>query len=269
MQVFISWSKESSQRFAEVLRRWLPVVNQQLNPWVSRFDIAKGQHWATELWAKLEGMNEGLICVTAQNKAEPWLNFESGALTRSLGKGRVQPLLFGIEPADVTGPLGLFQSTAATDHDDMLSLLVSLNSRCAAPLDPRRLEESLDRAWDDYLAEVRVIENDPASAADARSPEDMVRETLELVRDLWRQGNDTAPPRHRGPRRRRAGGFSLDGMAFGGSVRHPAFGDGVVLKLLPDLTAADGTTMALVDFADHGPDVVRFDDLQLRDSLLF
>jgi hypothetical protein len=198
MQVFISWSKETSLSFAKVLRNWLPDVIQQVHPWVSKVDIDKGERWAAELSEKLDGLTEGLICVTAENQREPRLNFEAGALARSLGRGRVRPILLGIDPTEVTGPL---------------------------------------------------------------STEDMTREVLRLVRDVWRSGVAN-PPRRRRSEPSRA--VHIDGMAYDSAAFHPEYGPGRVLKMLPDLPA-----YVLVDFKDQGPNVVLVEDLVLPHGLLF
>jgi hypothetical protein len=275
MQVFISWSKETSLRFAQVLRDWLPDVIQQVHPWVSK-DIEKGQQWAAELGEKLDGLTEGLICVTAENQREPWLNFEAGALAKSLGRGRVRPILLGIDPTEVTGPLSQFQSTLAADHDDMLRLVTSLNIGCTNPLDARRLENSFDRVWKAYLEKVKTIEKDALAAPQAsqsRSADDMTREVLELVRDVWRLGVANYSPRSVRPARRRRADPSPDvyinGMPFDRSAFHQQFGHGLVLKMLPDLPAVDGSAYVLVDFNDHGLNVVLFDDLVLQHGFLF
>jgi TIR domain-containing protein len=276
MQVFISWSKETSLRFAQVLREWLPDVIQQVHPWVSKLDIEKGQQWAAELGEKLDGLTEGLICVTAENQREPWLNFEAGALAKSLGRGRVRPILLGIDPTEVTGPLSQFQSTLATDRDDMFRLVTSLNRGCTNPLDARRLEDSFDRVWKDYLDKVKKVETDALAApqaSESRSAEDMTREVLELVRDVWRLGVANYSPRSTRPSRRRRPDPSPDvyinGMAFDRSAFHHEFGHGLVLKMLPDLPAAAGAAYVLVDFNDHGLHVVLFDDLVLQHGFLF
>uniref|UniRef100_UPI001C84E834 TIR domain-containing protein n=1 Tax=Paractinoplanes polyasparticus TaxID=2856853 RepID=UPI001C84E834 len=79
-RVLISFSQERSRELALVLRSWLPDVIQQVQPWVSHEDIEKGQRWAAEISRHLDGSTEGLICVTPENQAKPWLNFEAGAL---------------------------------------------------------------------------------------------------------------------------------------------------------------------------------------------
>jgi hypothetical protein len=60
------------------------------------------------------------------SQENPWLNFEAGALTKQLNpdntdQSRVCPLLIGMTPADVTGPLKLHQMVKL-DRDGMLKI---------------------------------------------------------------------------------------------------------------------------------------------------
>ena len=86
MGVFISWSGKNtkSYRVAVTLRDWLQQVVQGCSPWVSTQDIDAGERWGTELFTQLDKHSVGIICVTKENQAEPWLNFEAGALSKQL-----------------------------------------------------------------------------------------------------------------------------------------------------------------------------------------
>jgi hypothetical protein len=196
--------------------------------WISSEDIDKGQRWHGEVGSKLETLGQGILCVTAENQREPWLNFEAGALAKSLDGARVRPVLFGLKPADVTGPLAQFQATVATDHDDMLRLVSSLNDVCETPLNVDRLKRSFDRLWNDYLTRLSAIPTDPGdSAPGRRSAEDMIAEVLDRMRDLQRSMEptevDLSPDRV----------FVLsDGTVLRQQdpVRHPEYGPGRLLE---------------------------------------
>ena len=275
MQIFISWSKGTSLEYARFLRDWLPDVIQQVQPWVSAEDIEKGQRWMVELGEMLDASTEGLICVTAENQREPWLNFEAGALAKYLGHAAVRPILLGVAPTDITGPLAQFQSTLATDGDDMLRLVTSLNSRCTSPLEARRLEAAFDRVWDRYLGRAKALEDvalTAPEASDSRSADDMTREILERVRDLSRHEIGVQMQNLKPVRRRRANPSNtvyVDGTAHDRSVYHRTYGDGLILKSLPDTPTPDGSPTVLVDFNKHGLNVVRFEDLIYQHRLPF
>jgi len=125
MKVFISWSGERSRALAEVLSQWLPAVIQAVKPYYSPDDIAKGSRWSTEIAEELEKSRVGLICVTRENLDAPWIMFEAGALSK-LGKSRVCPILFGVDPTDIQGPLVQFQA-AKFEKEDLQRVVRMIN----------------------------------------------------------------------------------------------------------------------------------------------
>ena len=188
MKLFISWSKARSNQVALLLREWLPSVVQRIEPWMSGEDIDKGQRWGIELSELLASTSQGIICVTADNVAEPWLNFEAGALAKSVTVARVRPVLLDLAPADVTGPLAQFQATTLTDRADMLRLVASLNAGTDKPVDPALLARSFDRAWDELAAAVDRLAAlpVPGGVKPLRRTEEKIDEILGLVRELER-----------------------------------------------------------------------------------
>ncbi len=185
MKLFLSWSKSASHDFALVLREWIPQVIQEVEPWLSS-EIDKGQRWSAALNAQLDEINQGILCVTPENRAEPWLNFEAGALAKQLDESRVRPILLGLKPSELTGPLSQFQATVGTDKADMLKLMRSINSKCARPLDQIILEKTFERVWDEMKEKLISIKTDPQASPPTRSSEDMIAEILEVVRELQR-----------------------------------------------------------------------------------
>jgi hypothetical protein len=141
MKVFISWSGPRSRRIAETLHHWLPYIIQPVKPFMSSGDIRKGTRWGDVLAQELEETKYGIVCVTQQNMLSPWLNFEAGALSKTLsnaaghacvspmvGHACVSPVLFGVEPAKLVGPLSQFQTTEfAEDGKEILGLVRSIN----------------------------------------------------------------------------------------------------------------------------------------------
>ena len=95
-------------------------------PWLSAEDIDKGTRWANEIANELSESNFGIICIVPGNVDEPWLNFEAGAISKTLEHGRVAPLLIGVDRDDIEGPLQQFQSTVF-DQRDMGRLIRSKN----------------------------------------------------------------------------------------------------------------------------------------------
>lgn len=169
VDVFISWSKPTSHEFAKILYKWLPEVIQALDPWLSSEDIDKGTQWAVELGKRLQDSSQSIICVTPDNFDEPWLNFEAGALARSLDESRVHPLLFSVEPAALTGrPLAQFQATVATESTEMLKLLKSLEKKSDRSLGEERLQRALRKHWKDFLGAVDNVRSQAADLSTVR-----------------------------------------------------------------------------------------------------
>jgi hypothetical protein len=92
MDIFISWSGARSRAVAEALKEYLPMIVNAFNPWLSCADIDKGARWISELSAALETAKAGIICLTPNNLVAPYVLFESGAISKTVGKARVCPL---------------------------------------------------------------------------------------------------------------------------------------------------------------------------------
>src|SRR5664279_2432056 len=96
MKVFISWSGDASQRVAKALRDWLPQVINAIEPFMSSEDIEKGTRGLAAIASELEATSCGIICLTPKNFQKPWVNFEAGAISRSVGTSHVIPFLHGL-----------------------------------------------------------------------------------------------------------------------------------------------------------------------------
>src|SRR4030042_1974861 len=118
MKVFLSWSGTLSHAVACVFRDWLPSVIQTAEPYVSSEDIDKGARWAADISKELESSSFGILFITKDNTDAPWINFEAGALSKTVDKSRVAPFLFGRKRSEITqGPLLQFQSTVYNRSD--------------------------------------------------------------------------------------------------------------------------------------------------------
>jgi hypothetical protein len=198
MKVFISWSGPTSHKVAVALREWLPSVLQAINPYVSSEDIDKGSRWNTDISKELEDSSFGILCITPENIEAPWLNFEAGALSKSLDRARVAPFLFRVERAAITGPLLQFQSTLL-ETDDVRKLVKSLNAALdETAIDESRLDEIFDVWWPRLEADLESIEDeDPEEKLPTRKQADVLAEILDLARSqqqLLRQPEELLPP---------------------------------------------------------------------------
>jgi hypothetical protein len=150
MKIFISWSGEISGKVAQVFRDWLPYIFPDILPYVSAEDIHKGTRWTHEIATELDTSNFGLLCVTPDNISSPWLNFEAGALSRSIQsdtKTNVCPFLFGLEPKEISSsPLLQFQAVRY-DKEDIRRLINTLNESNGHAVKQDRLYEMFNTWW--------------------------------------------------------------------------------------------------------------------------
>ena len=112
MKVFLTWSGRRGKQVAKALRDWLPLVVQAAKPWMSEY-IEKGAHWPKELASQLEDAKVGIVCLTVDSLAEPWLLFEAGALSKTKD-ALVCTFTLDVKPSEVKPPLGFFQATKCT-----------------------------------------------------------------------------------------------------------------------------------------------------------
>lgn len=189
LRVFISWSGDRSKEAAQALREWLPSVLQNVKPYFTPDDIEKGSRWGGEIRGELEASDFGIICLTQENLAAPWILFEAGALSK-LDKSRVAPILLGVEPADVSGPLGQLQLTRFS-KDECLKLLTALNRALGElGLEQPVLASVFERWWPELEAKIKkaLSSNVPRQSTKRRPERDILEEVLERVRVLQMRG---------------------------------------------------------------------------------
>jgi|GEM_PF-4652581 len=184
MKIFISWSGQKSLKIAKLIKEFLEVNLQATEPWISS-GIEKGKRWNTEIASSLEESNFGIICLTQDNLASPWILFEAGALSK-LQDGCLYTLLSGIEHNEVKQPLAQFQHTLF-NKTDFKSMLTSINTRLNE-LDKRSLSaETLDKIYEKNFEELheqvqKILSEENQEVHHARSTDDKIDEILNLVR---------------------------------------------------------------------------------------
>ena len=137
MNIFVSWSGDRSRELARELVTWLRSVNHFFRPWMSE-GLGKGVGWFEAIGNKLADSRCGIVCVTPENTESGWLLFEAGALSALERRFKVYPLLYGMSPDDLDGPLAQFHATIFS-KEDIYGLVRSLNDE----LGEDRLEEGL------------------------------------------------------------------------------------------------------------------------------
>jgi hypothetical protein len=196
VKVFLSWSGEKSRRVAALLRDWLPDVINAVEPWMSSEDIEKGSAGLPEIVAQLKECRFGIICLTRENQSRTWINFESGALSKSVGDdpARVATLLVDIAgPSEVTGPLAQFQATKL-ERADFTRLVLALNNFTDNPRPTESITRVIGSLWGAFEEKLNAALADISSDGElpVRDQREVHDEVLTLVRSISRAR--TTPP---------------------------------------------------------------------------
>ncbi len=155
MKVFVSWSGELSKQIAESLKKWIPCMFNYVDVFFSQDDIERGENWDRVISKELSECNYGIICLTKDNLTAPWINFEAGAIAKSLD-AKVSALMIDIKPSDIRGPLSRYQATKL-NKADIFKLVSSINSSLDTPLDVKVLENSFNMMWPGIEEEMKTI----------------------------------------------------------------------------------------------------------------
>lgn len=186
MKVFISWSGERSREVANVLHDWLSCVLQAIKPWVSTRDIDRGSLWFHEISGQLQESTVGIICLTQQNKNQPWILFEAGALAKGLTTQRVCTMLVDLTAADVKDPLAQFNHTLPS-REGMRGLVITLNAALGSlGLEAKVLEQVFETYWPQFESSfAAVLATTPTAQADAPlNQNEVLTELLGTVRTM-------------------------------------------------------------------------------------
>jgi hypothetical protein len=182
--VFISFSGETSLGAAKALREWLPSVVQAAKPFMSESDVEKGTRGLQEITGALEAIKVGIVCLSPDNLGSPWLHYESGALSKSIGeKTRLCTyLLCGLQPKDVSPPLSMFQHTTA-QKEETRQLVRTINRAVnEEPIADPTLDAVFQAMWPKLELVLGSIPQPGERSSPRRSVEEMVAEILELTR---------------------------------------------------------------------------------------
>jgi hypothetical protein len=149
---------------------------------MSEEDIEKGSRGLEEIGKALEAMSVGIICLTPENLEKPWILFEAGALSKTLGdKTRVCPYLLGdFRGEGLRLPLGMFQATRA-DKKETRKLLGTVNRALGSYVGEDGVDTWFEREWPGLKGKLDAV---PAAdvAAPPRDEKKMVAEILDLAR---------------------------------------------------------------------------------------
>lgn len=188
MKLFISWSGDKSKEIAVVLREWLPMVMQSIKPYVSSEDIYKGGRWSNDVSTELQDSNFGIIVITKENVYAPWIQFEAGALSKSMSSSRVCPILIDVKISEISEPFKQFQATTFK-KEDVKKMIVSINKgNLESELEATRLDAIYETMWPHLEQKIIAIEESYAAYeqiaphAEPVNTNDILEEILDLSR---------------------------------------------------------------------------------------
>ncbi len=197
MKLFLSWSGPASRSIAKQFRKWLPMLLQHVQPYLSSADIDKGSRWSTDIANELQASNFGLIFITPDNTQAPWIMFEAGALAKAVDTSVVAPILFNVTQAQLRdSPLVQFQLTPF-EREEVKALVHLINRTATENQVPvQTLDALFDKLWPDLEAEIAAILRDatksspePQTSRDqqANSIEELVVNTRNILKRLSAQ----------------------------------------------------------------------------------
>ena len=179
MKLFISWSGERSKALASALHDWFPLVLHYVEPWLSEADIEAGTRWADAVAKQLEACNFGIICITRENLASPWILFESGALAKSIEGSRVIPLLLDLDFREISGPLAQFQAKKV-EKNGLMEIVEAINKTASHPVPEDRYRQLFEALWSDFEKKVATIPKAVSPSKQTRSQADILEELARI-----------------------------------------------------------------------------------------
>lgn len=147
---FISWSGPESQKIAENLRDFMLYVLANPTLFVASKDLKGGEIWFTQISARLEACDVGVIVVTPQNKSKPWLHFEAGAIAKKVGQSAAIPLLCGTPIGDLSGTALAQMQALEMNRTGLRELCARLNDLLELGLAESHIDTAFDMWWTKY-----------------------------------------------------------------------------------------------------------------------
>lgn len=166
--VFISWSKEPSKAVAEIFHTYLPLIVPNSKPFLSQIDIQKGAKGIEEIEKKLANAVFGIIIVTKANLKEPWIHYETGALSKGISDNQVSPFLFNVSLGDIAGTPLQHRQFTKFEKKELIELFKSIG-RCVSPVaNEKTMEEYLKKFLPDMLELLQASKSEPKKEEPSR-----------------------------------------------------------------------------------------------------
>jgi hypothetical protein len=99
------------------------------------------------LGSVLDQSDFGILCLTRENLAAPWILYEAGAIGKRLGNAQVAPILIGLTVPEVTGPLAQFNATRL-EQAEIEKLVTAINDHLgSSKLSEQKLAKAFQTWW--------------------------------------------------------------------------------------------------------------------------
>jgi predicted O-methyltransferase YrrM len=158
MKVFCSWSGRQSKELAQALKETFELILTGVELWISENDIKAGERWNDSIAKNLEECHYGIAFITQENIHEPWIHFESGAISKQVGNSLVCPYLFNVRPELISRtPLATFQALT-TSKEDTFKLLSNIKLLSNYQIKESNLERSFNVHWENLNEKYKEIE---------------------------------------------------------------------------------------------------------------
>jgi hypothetical protein len=182
MKIFLSWSGDQSREIANALYDWIPNILNNVEPWMSKFDIRAGKQWLAALSKELEGTHFGITCLTPTNLTEPWILFEAGALAKKVDEAYLCTYLAAdVQIVDIAEPLRPFQSVH-WDKPGTKKLLDTINEALEKGGRPQpKLDEAFELWWPKLEAKLLATKPDAPQPAKKVTLDDLAKALDELL----------------------------------------------------------------------------------------
>lgn len=184
MNIFISQTEGNSCKAAMALQEWLRDDMKLGVPWISK-NIPGGKYWQKVLEEALREARFGILCITTDNRKNPWLIFEGGIL--DFNGITVFPYVIDLDShEDLPGPLQRLQCKWA-DKAGTEDLVHCINDALDNPVSDDKVTRTFKRTWKRLEAKLDAI-RDPLP--DARALEELINDfaKLSITINEYREG---------------------------------------------------------------------------------
>lgn len=178
-KIFISWSGRLSETVAELFKKWLPNVLQDIELFFSTEDIRKGRRPIETIFDNMKDAKFAISCLTMSNKEKPWIEFEAGFLSGL--NVPVAGFLVNLSIDDLKLPLSNFQHTIY-DKEDVRRLVDAIRETCDSITTASQFNNSFEREWPVFSENLTKILANESLNLEERSKTNVITE--EQIREI-------------------------------------------------------------------------------------